>query len=154
MKTGSVVELEIKDNRPSMRQYGCVKVKVQFNNNLAVEGEGKGAFAALERLQGKASNLGDLEPERCLLTSKNFGEISSMDFAEPGSSSLVPSMAACSVKVDADSPRRRPDKQRARRWPIRAWPDLPALMRLSVLWKHRQAPGALATTQNHMQYYQ
>eukprot|EP00983_Pelagomonas_calceolata_P087758 1157027-Pelagomonas_calceolata.AAC.3 len=88
------------------------------------------------------------------VSSKSFGDISSSDFSKPSSSSLAPSMEACSVKIDAENLRRRPGQTAGTEVAYRGLAGSPCFYAPLRAMKIRQAPGALATTQNHLQYYQ
>ena len=90
----------------------------------------------------------------CVPTSKNLGGISSNDFAEPSSSSLAPIMAARGVNVDDDNPRHRPGQTAGAEVAYRGLARPPCFRAPVRAMKIRQAPGALRTTQNHLQYYQ
>eukprot|EP00983_Pelagomonas_calceolata_P031185 979156-Pelagomonas_calceolata.AAC.1 len=63
-------------------------------------------------------------------------------------------MTACSVKVDADNSRRRPGQTAGMEVAYRGLAGPPCLCAPLRAMKIRQAPGALATTQNHSKYYQ
>eukprot|EP00983_Pelagomonas_calceolata_P060728 1146498-Pelagomonas_calceolata.AAC.4 len=106
----------------------------------------------LQDIEVGADSLGHVS------SSTDIGETSSFDFAEVSSSLLVPRMAACGIKLDADN---NQDKQQARKWPIGAWPDLPAFMCFSMGQKSDKHQGPSLTTgttgttiQKHLQRYQ
>eukprot|EP00983_Pelagomonas_calceolata_P044899 1139485-Pelagomonas_calceolata.AAC.16 len=77
--------------------------------------------------------------------------MSSSEFGGPSSSSLAPSMAACRVKVNAENPRRQPGQKEGMEVAYRGLAGPPCFCAPLCAMKIRQVPGALATTQNHLQ---
>eukprot|EP00983_Pelagomonas_calceolata_P043062 1138762-Pelagomonas_calceolata.AAC.1 len=111
---------------------------------------GRAGFANFSPSHAKLPSLVRLG---CASTNKIFRVFSFRDFAEPSSSSLALSMAARGVKIDADNPRYWPGQSRPRG--KLSGPGRTSLLLYASPWDQiRQAPGALATTQNHLHNYQ
>eukprot|EP00983_Pelagomonas_calceolata_P016299 515361-Pelagomonas_calceolata.AAC.1 len=88
-----------------------------------------------------------------LTTSKHFGEISSNNLAEPSSSSLAPNLQPAASELILTTPGiGRTSSNCGGGISVPGRTSL--LLCTSRAMKIRQAPGALTTTQNHLQYYQ